>query len=415
MNIPGSKASSGLRKTNFSDGSDGIARSSLCVVAVLLLVGLSAFLVSGAEQVEASENLMARSFGMGGAFTAVADDGSALFYNPAGLHDGGSLEVSAGTGIMVDNIFDYFELMALTEEFDEEADDPRDIIDKVDDIPALGVRGQLLGGGRVSNFGFAADIAGNIDGKILENGEDYDREGELNYEGLMRGKAGVAAGITEVPLGLGFLAVGGAVGINRAEMGQYSVGVDEDLGAINDSEMTEWRGSDTGIGADAGVMVQITPLVKAGAMMENIFAQSLEPTGDRVPYDYDPLEDEWTKEEDEIEEGVQDEYPLARKMRVGAAVDLPVFGTAAADISNVPVLSSDEAPAPVLHAGVESDLLLGLISVRGGFYRELGEDGYGMLTGGGGVNFGLGNVNLGAGFSPGEGTSSVLVSATLGF
>lgn len=386
----------------------GRAKTCILFVMLLLIVGSMTYFAAGAEQVEASENLMARSFGMGGAFTAIADDGSALFYNPAGLYDGGSLEVSAGGGVMVGGIFDYFELMALTEEFGEGADDPENIIETLEDIPDLDARGQLLGGGRISQFGFAADLTGELEGSVEEDGNEWEQKGKLNYEGLLRGKAGLAGEITEVPLNMGFLAIGGALGINRVEMGEYNV---ETHSPPDRPQMTEWRGSDVGISADAGLMAQVTPIVKAGVMVENLIAQDLKAEGDEVFYNYNG---EWTEDEDKTEE-VQEERSLPRKTRVGVAVDLPVFGTAAADISNVPILSSGDAPDAALHAGVESDLLLGLISVRGGFYRNLNGDGFGMITGGGGLNFGLGNVNLGAGFSPGEGTSSLLVSATLGF
>src|SRR5215213_6797560 len=56
--------------------------------AVSLLSLLFAFAAAGPAHAQADPPVGVRAAGMGGAFTAVADDGSAVFWNPAGLATG---------------------------------------------------------------------------------------------------------------------------------------------------------------------------------------------------------------------------------------------------------------------------------------------------------------------------------------
>ena len=67
-------------------------RSLIPLVVKKLVKRLLVIIVAGAFLIEAAfgsafaiNELGARAQGMGGAFTSIADDGSALFYNPAGI------------------------------------------------------------------------------------------------------------------------------------------------------------------------------------------------------------------------------------------------------------------------------------------------------------------------------------------
>ncbi len=64
----------------------GMGRSFAFVVAVCLFGSLSSTVASA----QTFETLGTRASGMGGAFVAVADDASAVYWNPAGLVLGGS-------------------------------------------------------------------------------------------------------------------------------------------------------------------------------------------------------------------------------------------------------------------------------------------------------------------------------------
>ena len=71
------------------------------IVFVMLLINVNSFCYEPAGVRFLTENYGQRAYGMGGAFTAVSDDTSAVFYNPAGLIQVESIQIEI-TGISLD-------------------------------------------------------------------------------------------------------------------------------------------------------------------------------------------------------------------------------------------------------------------------------------------------------------------------
>ena len=379
--------------------------------AIFLLIFLvGSFLIMAGTSEARERQVLARPLGMGGAFTAVAEGPSALAYNPAGLYESGTIELAGAGGLGVDELDKYSDIMEVADNFSSEASSPQEFYEDLEASLPENVfgRAKLFGGGSISAVGGSLSVLGQLEGEIKDN------RGYFEYEGITEIKGGLAADITDLPAGLGFAAIGSSFGLNRVALGEYELNYDEQN--PDDSEMSEWMASDTGLALDAGMLLQVTPIVRAGLMIENAYAQDLEPSGYKTfyrPRTGVQNEENW---EEYDEEEYSKEYISARKARIGVSVDLPVIGQAAADISNFPVLSSDKAPGPILHAGIETDLLLGLFSLRGGFNQGFGEnDRQRMITGGLGINLAVGSVDIGAGRNTEKGETSVLGSVTLGF
>lgn len=99
---PGTHARSRVRTANL------VAMPTLAAVLTLLVAVASLFLSSG----RASACVGARPLAMGGAFIAVADDASAVYWNPAGLAGLGRRELGLTVTLNNRDIFNYDEFLA---------------------------------------------------------------------------------------------------------------------------------------------------------------------------------------------------------------------------------------------------------------------------------------------------------------
>lgn len=79
---------------SFRDTSPGRLRPAVLLLAVLGVAGPGA----GTLRAQVFESVGARALGMGGAFVAVADDGTATYWNPAGLGASAVVDACAGYG-----------------------------------------------------------------------------------------------------------------------------------------------------------------------------------------------------------------------------------------------------------------------------------------------------------------------------
>lgn len=85
-------------------------KTPVFAILIVLFLLLSAVPARPAEAVNIE--LLVRPFGMGRAFTAVADDAAALIYNPAGLSQSSLIRFMASGGLMASDVREYGELLA---------------------------------------------------------------------------------------------------------------------------------------------------------------------------------------------------------------------------------------------------------------------------------------------------------------
>ncbi len=342
-----------------------------------------------------SAEALARPYSMGGAFTAVSDDAAALIFNPAGLYQSGRIGFLASGGLVADDVFQYGELAESIDKFSVDAESPGEFLESLPE--EVNLTGQGLLGFKLGSAGAGGNFQARIKGDKDDSGASY------NYQLHQDGRMGLSGDIFTIPAEVGIASYGVNIRYQRLTRGEYEL-------EINDSEpfQREWQATDSGFAVDGGLMLQMTPMVKLGVMIENLWAADLTLASNERFYKYD----ENVGWELEGENERKENYSPARSSRIGVSARVPVIGTTlAADIDNFPVLTEDKAGDPILYLGIENDMLFRLVTVRGGTYKE--PDGERVLTAGFGLNFAGGSADLGAGFSPGGNRSSIQAAVSL--
>lgn len=271
-----------------------------------------------------------RAYGMGGAFTAVADDYTAIYWNPAGL---GGHVLSAGvgaTGLNVDALEAFISIFS---------DPDKLTADHYVSVNAVG--------------GISSIIAGA--GAVAR--------AEVNFKGLNDEATAVLIGDGRVDLAAGarvpFLPLPADIGVAVKRITGYravrSIGVG---GTVKE----DWEGR--GFAVDLGVRSEVLPLIAVGAAVRDAFGSV-----------------EWT-----TESATQKHKPdsLSRSIRVGAALKPPLVGLIAA--------ADYDLTAGSLHLGGEFTAPLGLFSVRAGLVRT-GDEDKDMITFGAGLGLGPVKLN----------------------
>ncbi|MGM0413976.1 MAG: hypothetical protein ACQEQP_02200 [Bacillota bacterium] len=343
-----------------------------------------------------SAEALARSYGMGGAFTAVSDDASALIFNPAGLYQSGRLGLLVSGGMVADDVFQYGDLADSINRFSENAEEPGEFLYNLPD--ELNLTGQGLLGAKLGSAGAGGNFQVRLKGSKDSSGADY------NYQLLQDGRLGLSGDIFTIPAEVGIASYGLNIRYQRLTRGEYEL----EMGNGSESSIQrEWQATDSGFAVDGGLMIQMTPMVKLGVMIENLWAAELDLVSNQKEYSYN--DGSW---ELENEDSRREEYIPARSTRVGASARVPILGTTiTADIDNFPLLTEEKAGDPILYLGFENDMLLHLVTIRGGTYKE--SDGERVLTAGFGLNFAGGSADLGAGFAPGGNRSSIQAAVSL--
>ncbi len=314
----------------------------------------------------ASNKFGAKAHAMGGAFTAIADDASAVYWNPAGLTQTKILGLNANIGVQAD--LDQISKIA------DFVDDAQKLVDMSDKY-------QLAKG--LSELDLPENTDVNLNGMVALNFLNFGLAGIVNDNASFKGTTSEVLGkkvpnataenkivgqgifgggfeLIDPPL-LGSLSIGGnvkylysridSVIVDSTKLANGTEGVLEILDAKTDS----------GIGADLGILATLTDInilnVKAAATIRNLVSTL-------------DVEDSSLKRATTLGIGATFKFPLVAIFSARVAADLEM------------VEDQDDA---IKHFGAEGTL--GFISIRGGVYgTDLGDQDKSVLTGGLGLN-----------------------------
>src|SRR6056297_1390819 len=228
----------------------------------------------------------AKSYGMGGAYAGLADDASAMLYNPAGLTDSGFIGLQLDFGIGASDTSKINDLMEdidyLSEDFDAETAEELDTI--FAEFPIVDIEGGFFAGGNFSSFG----VGLNIDNKFNTEKVSADvinATNITNTSGILSISRKLDTSYDEI-LGL-------AYGVNIKTLKTNYINVELDKGNQTNS-IVNAEGS--GVGLDAGVMVNVTKRVKMGASFNNLLARAYNLDGKKEVYGFNESTQEWDTE-----------------------------------------------------------------------------------------------------------------------
>ena len=354
-----------------------------------------------AENLNSHKTMTARTLGMGGAFTGVADDPAAVIYNPAGLVESEAAGILISGGAQADNPADFSELLDVGEDFqDLPQQSPQEILD---DLPArVNAAGQGAG---VISLGSSA-LGGDLRADMKGHTSTDELTADLNYESDTNLRLGLSSDIVRIPAEVGTAAYGINLRYNSRNTGGYQIFEEN-----NSMYRRREEKSGAGLAFDGGLLLQMTPLVHMGVMVENIWAQEFEMTGEKETYEYDVVDDNWEKDDERSDSSLIEPVNPARQGRIGIAARIPgIKTTVAADLENAPILSETDDD-PVLFLGAENEMIFDSIRLRACTYSYSER----VFTAGAGLKLPALTADIGAGHSPGGDFTSVIAQVKLGF
>lgn len=325
-------------------------KTLIFTIALVLVFGISS--LGYTKNVEDLDVMTAKSYSMGGAFTGVADDVSAVLFNPAGLVESGFIGLQTSVGV---NDLELDKLKELRNYIDDISGDISDkgsyqnLLDQMPEDTSFNFHGfagaNLKSVALSGNLSSSFETTGTDDIQIIENNTDI--TGTITF----------AQKLSSPPMDLGSLAYGFNIDMTQHRYNQYKF-------KSSDKELIDVTADGNSIGIDLGAMAKITDVFTVGAQLENIYATDYTLEGDKVTNTYNVVDDIW---EETSEDFSGESRKSARNMRVGASLKVPVLGTTlAADLENLPPLSEDEDM--FYHIGLEQNLILNLLSLRAGTY-----------------------------------------------
>lgn len=323
------------------------------------LIGLLLLLFSARAGLAAAPSWGARAIGMGGAYSAVADDGTAVYWNPAGITQSRFvfMPVAGGSGEW-DGIFAFLRELSEGESYPE--------------LKAGTVSGAANLGLGFNTSGFGLHVFGDM---TMYSSKEA---GKMDITGKAQGALTLARTFT--PL----LAVGGNIKYVHVLQGTTEI----------NKEIRYGGGS--GWAVDLGGMFRLGETVRAAAVVRDFPLDEIKLSGDR--YTGSTLaHQEW-----------EGRYSLPTVLVVGGAVKVPVLGTLVAADLETPLGGGQTS----LRVGLEQPVLpLGLLAVRVGGYTEEGDF---NLTGGLGTRLGPVKVDV-AGVWADKAISGLYLTAGLQF
>lgn len=349
------------------------------IVLVLLLVF--------ASEIVAAYELTARSFGMGGAFTAMVDDVETVLYNPAGMADDGTVGLNFSVGFSGYNIDEIDELREIGDNINNDG-----VLDILGGISSnTGLTGQVFFGGMLNTVG----LAYNIRDDFLVDLDSSTYSNELLSEGIIS----YGNTLLEPPFDIGTLAYGFNFKLINVSRESYQVGDTIDKGT-----KTKTKGNSYGF--DLGTLAKVTDNLRVGFVLENILLSDISLKGEERGYSY--KDNAWNSEV--LDSSYSDKYELGINARLGAAFRVPLIGlTLAADIDNFFASNDGEQ---IYHFGLEKNLLFNALSLRAG--KINGED-VNLTTFGLGLNLTGFSFDLGFGNNSKNSEKTGLLSASMNF
>lgn len=327
------------------------------ILSVLtIVVGFNVFCLGGPLFVEAKQLPVfyqgVRPLGMGGAFTAVADDENAMFYNPAGLNkvEGfGGLQLVPPQVSLSENTIDFardLQDLESTASDAEQAVLASDLLNKFLG-EHLHLRASLFPSFTMHNFGLGVLAQGVFDGEVHNalgaNVLEVDARADL----ALLGSFALGFNLLGRPLSLGV--TGKAV--RREKLDQtYSA---NDLVQTDGIDFDRDKRDGSGIGFDLG-MIYVLPVImkpSVGVTLQNVGDLDLGDAGD-----------------------------MKQQLNAGVAVPLPIpigLGKAVAAVDVVDItkaVGTDDDLAKRMHAGLEYKLPL-ILTLRGGLHQGYGSVG----------------------------------------
>jgi hypothetical protein len=311
------------------------SKKTLIIVLSLLLVTLSL------TPALAVQKYGAKAYGMGGAFTALADDASAIYWNPAGLVQSGLVGTQFSVGLKPDS-------------------DLMEGVQDVMDAEIATARLEAMNGLESGSVNLNGMVTGNFKsvglGVIFDNNFDYNSDSQIaTNKAIGEGALSFGMQLMEPPLNIGALSIGANL---KGIYGQYDRA---DTDPTNDFSSTA-----KGYGLDVGALAKVTDMVNIGVNIRNM-TSSLD----------------WDEEDSALEDS------LPRTISVGTALKLPypLGATVALDIEK------PEEGEDIYHVGLEKNLLFNALSLRAGMYEPISGDGDRVVTGGLGLNLAAFHLN----------------------
>ncbi|MFP4015574.1 MAG: hypothetical protein ACLFUI_00955 [Halanaerobiales bacterium] len=351
------------------------------IISIALFVSLFLIINQGVGATQ----LTARSYGMGGAFTAVADDVEAILYNPAGITDNGFVGLDFSMGMNILNV--------------DELDKVRDIVEHdryeytyehIDEIEGdIGLDNQTFFGAKFSSIGLAYSIKEN---HLLQNNSGANN----NYlsERISEAIFSYGSDILEPPFEIGALSYGVNVRLIDVSRNNYYMG-----------SSTEVDIKGNGYGLDLGLLAKVTDTLKIGCVVENLLASDIELEGKSKQYEQE--NGDWQVISSEDSSATLESDP---NVRVGAALDIPVVNMVlAADIDN---LFDQNDTGQVIHLGLEKHFILNSMTVRAG---KVTGDSINLTTLGFGVNLSGASIDFAIGEESDKDDLAIMLSAVINY
>jgi hypothetical protein len=320
----------------------------------------------------------ARAMGMGGAYTALARDITAAYWNPAGLIHSGLL-VGDGmiSGGYVGNIgYEEFGAMTTPKQFIEDNWDK----DIDYNLSANGIVGASVRGIGISYIPWGTGTF------VKPKAPGAPNTPAVNFNGKLQSSLAVTFGGTfGLPLPIPLVSPV-AIGANvRSVNSQLWIVSHAGGGLLTPVSLTTATG--TGLGLDIGAQMNIMPNVTLGVVLRDLLT-GMTYSGKTETYDsgIDPLTGEFIGTATESDFSLTERPPT--HLVVGIASEMPMVATLAADLDLYDL--AGEGTKMDIHLGAESGLFTGVFAPRAGYYTEGGGETSRMAIG---VGLGLGPVS----------------------